>query len=95
MPDTSMQLANTHRFARRCRYKTRADQVEVGDSIDLVVIGNAAVAIAEAELGADVELSAGAGPIAAERTARGPTVPRNGQAISRQCADVSTGAGAS
>ena len=32
-----------------------ADQVEIGDAVDLVVIGDAGVAIAEADLGPDVD----------------------------------------
>ena len=65
------------------RRKTRADQIEIGDAIDLVVIGNAGVAIAEAYLRPHIDFDAAAGA-APQRKARPAGQPSrgNGQAIS-------------
>lgn len=57
-PDTAAQLAKPHFLPRRHRRKARADQIDVGHAINLVVIGDAAIAIAEAALGPHVELGA-------------------------------------
>ncbi len=43
------------------RGKTFAHQIEIGDAVDLVVVGNAGVAVAEAFLGPHVDLDAAAG----------------------------------
>src|ERR1700754_4946255 len=60
------------------RGEARADQIEIGDAIDLVIIGDAGVAIAEADLGTDIDLAAGdaGGLLAAEGAARRPAVAR-------------------
>jgi hypothetical protein len=65
-------------LARRERHKMLADQVEIGDAIDLVVIGNAGIAIAEADLRPDIDLdglAAGRG-LATEGPARRPAIAR-------------------
>ena len=50
-PSTAGHVGDTDHLARRERRQSAADQIEIGDAIDLVVIGDAAVAIAEADLG--------------------------------------------
>ena len=60
--------------ARLQRHEAFADQIEIGDAIDLVVIGDAGVAIAETDLGPHIDLdraAAGRG-IAAEGAACRP-----------------------
>ena len=65
-------------LARRERREALADQIEIGDAIDFVVIGDAAVAIAEADLRPHVDLDVVAARIAraAKRAARRPAVAR-------------------
>ena len=66
--------------------EARAHQIEIGDAIDFVVVGNAAVAIAEADLRPHVQFDLVAARSAAQRNARPAGQPSrgNGQAISRQ-----------
>src|ERR1700761_346468 len=66
--------------ARFARLEALADQIEIGDAVDLVVIGDAGVAIAEADLGPHIDLDcAGAGfSLAAEGTAGRPGIARIG-----------------
>src|SRR5207302_641364 len=49
-------LGNANRLARRKRCKAFADQIEIGNAIDFVVIGNAGVTIAEADFWPHIEL---------------------------------------
>src|SRR5204863_4768798 len=57
--------------------KARADQIEIADAIDFVVIGDAAIAIAEAEFWPDIDFDAAASGIAAAKGAAGrPAVAR-------------------
>ena len=60
------------------RHEALADQIEIGDAIDLIVIGNPAVAIAEAGLRPHIELDFAAARLAGatERAPRGPAVAR-------------------
>ena len=94
MPLAAVQPADTQPIAGRRRGEARGDPVDISHAIDLVIIGDAAVAIAEAELGTDVELSARACTIATNARPAGQPSRGNGQAISRQCADFSAGIGA-
>ena len=68
------------------RHELRAHQIEIGDAIDLVVIGNPAIAIAEAELWPDIDLDRSPHDEAPQRKARPAGQPSrgNGQAISCQ-----------
>src|SRR5215470_11219681 len=79
-PHSSRQLRDTDRLANLERYKTLADQIEIGDAIDLVVIGHSGAAIAEADLRPHVDFDVAARR-ATKRAARGPAVagkrPRN------------------
>ena len=79
-----------------------AQQIEIGDAIDLIVVGDAAVAIAEADLRPHIELDLAAAAAAPQRKAlaRGPAVagkrpgdflPRAGPSARR---DVLIGRGA-
>ena len=49
--DAAGHVGDTDRLARPQWRKARADQVEIADAIDLIVIGDAAVAITETEFG--------------------------------------------
>src|SRR6516162_5066973 len=72
-------VSQTDHLPRLNRRKTFADQVEVGDAVDLVVIGDARVAIAEADLRPHIELDRGPAVTtgrAAEGAACGPAVAR-------------------
>src|SRR5262245_34585915 len=74
-PHPSRQLRDTDRLTDLERYKTLADQIEIGDAIDLVVIGHSGAAIAEADLRPHVDFDLAARRTT-ERTARGPAVAR-------------------
>ncbi len=77
-PDPSGHIGDPDDIARRARRKMLAQQIEIGDAIDLIVVGDAAVAIAEADLGphVDLDLAAARGRAAAKGLARGPAVAR-------------------
>src|SRR5262245_20124881 len=72
-PEPAGHPGDVDRLARPQRRKARADQIEVADAIDLVVIG-AAVAIAEAEFRPDIDLDSAALAFAAEGAAGRPAV---------------------
>ena len=59
-PDASGHIGDPHHIARRARRKMLAQQIEVGDTIDLIVVGHATVAIAETDLWPHVNLELGA-----------------------------------
>ena len=67
------------RAARNCV----AHQVEIGDAVDLVVIGNAAVAIAEADLRPHIELDSGAAARRRRSGTRGPRASRRAETARR------------
>src|SRR6202000_2880579 len=71
-------VADPDHLARLLWHKTLAHQIEIADAVDLVVIGNTGVAIAEADLRPHIELdvAAAGGRIAAERAAGGPAIAR-------------------
>src|SRR5215510_12269795 len=73
-PEAAGHPGEADRLAWPQRRKARADQIEIADTIDLVVIGDAAVAIAEAEFGPDIDCNAAALAFAAEGAAGGPAV---------------------
>ena len=76
-PRPARHVGDVHRFAGLARRKALADQIEIGDAVDLVVIGNAGVAIAEADLRPHIEFDIlAAGLLAAEGAARRPAVAR-------------------
>ena len=78
-PDTSGHVGDADDIARRERRKARADQVEIGDAIDLIVVGDAAVAIAEADLRPHVDLDVGAAGGPPQRKARPAGQPSRGK----------------
>src|SRR6185437_11305712 len=78
-PRPSRHVGETNGLASFNRCKARADQIEIGDAVDLVVIGDSRVAIAEADLRPHIELDpAPAAGRAAERAAGGPAIARKG-----------------
>src|SRR5581483_7277125 len=73
------QIADTHCAPRLARGKLRGDQIEIGDAVDLVVIGDTRGAVAEADLRPHIELDAAglaAASLATERSPGGPAVAR-------------------
>ena len=50
---------NANDLARFERRESIADEIKVGDAVDLVVIGDAGIAVAKSELGPDVEINLG------------------------------------
>ena len=77
-PDASGHIGNTNHVARLERRETLAHQIEIGDAIDFIVIGDAAVAIAEADLRPhiDFDVAAARGNATAKGLARRPAVAR-------------------
>src|SRR4051812_44717993 len=75
-PGTAAHHSNSDLLARGNRHKAGADQIDIGNTIHLLVIDDAAIAIAEAALGADVELGARADAVATECAPRRPAVAR-------------------
>jgi len=75
-PDPSGHIGDPDDIARRDRREPLAQQIEVGDAIDLIVVGNATVAIAEADFRPHVKLhlAAARSHAAAKSLARGPAV---------------------
>ena len=77
-PRPAGHVGNADDAARRPRHEVWRDHVEIGDAVDLVVVGNPGIAVAEADLRPHVEfdaLAARLGP-AAERAPRRPGVAR-------------------
>src|SRR6185437_6880478 len=70
--------ADPDHLTRLARHEALAHQVEIGDAVDLVVIGDAGVAIAEADFGPHVKFDVAAAGIrvATKRAAGGPAVAR-------------------
>ena len=77
-PGSSGHIGDANHLARRQRHEPFADQVEIGDAVDFVVIGDAAVAIAEADLRPHVDLDvvAARSSTATKRAPCGPAVAR-------------------
>src|SRR3954452_20152155 len=75
-PDPSGHIGDPDDIARRARRKMLAQQIEIGDAIDLIVVGDATIAIAETDLRPhiDLDLSAARRHAAAKSLARGPAV---------------------
>src|SRR5258708_28696523 len=100
-PDTSGHVGEADHPARLQRRTPLADQIEIGDAVDLAVIGDAAVAIAEADLRPDIDLDliAACDGAATKRAAGGPAVARKRPgnllpgAAARLCILVSRAAG--
>jgi hypothetical protein len=77
-PDPSGHIGDPDDIARRDRREPRAQQIEIGDAIDLIIVGDAAIAVAEADLGPHVhfDVATAGGCAATERFSRGPAVAR-------------------
>jgi hypothetical protein len=77
-PDAAGHVGDPDHLAGLERDKTLAHQVEIGDAVDFVVIGDARLAIAEADLGPHIELDLAAAGLggATEGAAGGPAVAR-------------------
>src|SRR4051794_1752695 len=75
-PGTAAHRSNAHFLTWRDGRESGADQIDIRNTVDLVVIGNTAVAITKAAFCAQVQLSAGAGAIATERAPGRPAVAR-------------------
>jgi hypothetical protein len=73
-----MHVGDLNHATRRQRHKTFAHQIEIGDAVDLVVIGHAGIAIAEADFWPHIDLDlAAAGFCGATECAAGrPSVAR-------------------
>ena len=71
-------FGHANHLARRQRHKPFADQIEIGDAVDFVVVGDAAVAVAKTDLRPHIDLDVLAAPggTATKRAARGPAVAR-------------------
>ena len=75
-PDPPRHIGDPGDVARRDRREPFAQQIEIGDAIDLIIVGDATVAIAETHLRPHVKLhlAAARSRAAAERLARGPAI---------------------
>ena len=71
-------VGNPNGLARRKRRKAFADQIEIGNAIDFVVIGNTGVTVAETDFWPHIKLGLrpACGRIAAEGAAGRPAVAR-------------------
>src|SRR3954469_6435846 len=76
--DPSGHLRDLDHPARFRRSKPFADQIEIRDTVDLVVIGNAGVAVAEPDLRPHIQfaLAAAQRRVTTKRPPRGPAVAR-------------------
>jgi hypothetical protein len=75
-PDASGRIGDPDDIARRDRRKMFTQQIEIGDAIDLIIVGHTTVAIAETPLRPQVKLHLAAARrrAAAEGLAGGPAV---------------------
>src|SRR6185436_2884486 len=75
-PDASGHVGDPDDIARRARGKMLAQQIEIGDAIDLVVVSDATVTIAETDFWPHVDLdhAAAHSRATAKSLARGPAI---------------------
>ena len=92
-PQSSGHLGNADRPARLKRRKALAHQIEVGDAIDFIVIGDAAVAIAKAGLRPHIDFDFAAAKFngALEGAPGGPPVARKRPGNFAPALDIRTG----